>query len=249
MKAILVLTATLAFVLAPFVNTGFNGFDPDQYPIPQDNPPVQPAGYAFSIWGVIYLWLLVSAVFGLFRRADDAEWDGCRWPLFVSLAVGAGWLAVAQSSPVLATVLIWVMLISAIMAMVRAPAQDPWLARYPVELHTGWLTAASCVSIGLLGAGYGIGFAEQGWAYVGLGLCLLIALMVQFKFGPAPLYILAVIWALVAVVVKNGTEVIGVSVAALLAIAVLLAVSVPPLLRDVKAKRQVQASSSTHTGT
>ena len=31
---------------------GFGGFDANQFPVPQVNPSVQPAGYAFSIWGL-----------------------------------------------------------------------------------------------------------------------------------------------------------------------------------------------------
>jgi hypothetical protein len=95
----LVLVATLSFVASPYVTDGFAGFDPDLFPIPQDRPPVQPAGYAFAIWGLIYLWLIVHAGFGLFQRADDAGWDAPRWPLFVSLGLGTGWIAVANTSP------------------------------------------------------------------------------------------------------------------------------------------------------
>ena len=36
-----------------------------------------------------------------------------RWPLIVSLVVGTPWISVAQMSPVLATIMIWVMLIGA----------------------------------------------------------------------------------------------------------------------------------------
>ena len=89
-KAELVAVATLTFAISPFF-VPFDGFDPNQYPVPQDEPPVQPAGYAFSIWGLIYLWLLVHGVFGLLRRVDDPQWDRTRWPLFASLGVGTGW--------------------------------------------------------------------------------------------------------------------------------------------------------------
>ena len=100
MKAILVLTAAMAFAVAPFF-VPFDGFDPGAYPVPQEDPPVQPAGYAFSIWGPIYIWLLVSAGYGLFRRAADPVWDRTRWPLFISLVIGAAWLPVAQNEPCL----------------------------------------------------------------------------------------------------------------------------------------------------
>ena len=51
LKAVLVLVATIAFVLSPFLAQPFTGFDPAQMPIPVERPPIQPAGYAFSIWG------------------------------------------------------------------------------------------------------------------------------------------------------------------------------------------------------
>ena len=62
--AILVLIAAIAFALSPVIFPGFAGYDADLFPIPQENPPVQPAGWAFSIWGLIYLWLILGALEG-----------------------------------------------------------------------------------------------------------------------------------------------------------------------------------------
>jgi hypothetical protein len=67
--------------------------------VPVDDPPIQPAGWAFAIWGVIYLWLVASAGYGLFKRDVDPGWDATRWPLFVSLGIGASWIAVAMIAP------------------------------------------------------------------------------------------------------------------------------------------------------
>jgi len=234
MKAILVFVAAVAFVTAPFWSGGFAGYEPDQFPVPQVEPPVQPAGYAFSIWGVIYLWLLLSAGFGLLARADDAEWDRFRWPLFVSLAVGASWLAVAQISPIWAAVLIWTMLATALVAMTRAPKREHWWARYAVEIYAGWLTAASCVSIGLLGSGYGVGPGQVAWALIALGCATAIATVV-LAMGSAPFYAGALIWALIAVVVVNLESAPAVAGAAGLGI----------LITGVSAVRGVRRSSVT----
>ena len=54
LKSILVALAALAFAASPLLVPGFGGFDPNRFPVPQENPPVQPAGYAFAIWGLIY---------------------------------------------------------------------------------------------------------------------------------------------------------------------------------------------------
>ncbi|MGY9049326.1 hypothetical protein P775_27350 [Puniceibacterium antarcticum] len=200
--SILVLVATLAFAASPFLVDGFNGFRADQFPVPQENPPVQPAGYAFAIWGLIYAWLLVGAVFGALRRGDDADWAAMRPPLFVSLAVGTVWLPVAMVSPALATVLIWVMLGAALVALFRVGDTDRWLQQTPVAIYAGWLTAASAVSVGLMLAGYGV-LPQTPAALLALTIGLIIAVVVQFRLHRAPSYGITVIWALVGVIVAN----------------------------------------------
>jgi hypothetical protein len=203
MKAALLVAAALAFAAAPLA-VPFDGFEPGAYPIPQDDPPVQPAGYAFGIWGPIYLWLVAGALFGLVRRSDSQAWDGTRWPMALSLVVGAAWLPVAQMSPVWATVMIWIMLGAAVLALWRTPeTEDGWLLRGPIALYAGWLTAASWVSIGLLGAGFGIGPGEIGWAWIGLAGALATALAVTRLVPRAPFYAASVVWALIAVAVAN----------------------------------------------
>jgi len=201
LKAVLVAVATIAFVVTPFLADPFTGFDPALFPEPVDDPPLQPAGWAFSIWGVIYIWLLGSAGYGLFKRDVDPGWDRLRWPLFVSIAIGASWISVALIAPVMATVLIWVMLGGALIALGRAPAYDrPWLA-LPLGLYAGWLTAASSVALATVAAGYGIGGAAT-LSWVGLVLALLIAVAVSQRFG-VPTYPLAVAWALAGIVATN----------------------------------------------
>ncbi|WP_397542212.1 hypothetical protein [Roseovarius salis] len=202
MKAILTLTAALAFALSPLTTAGFNGFRPDQFPVPQVDPPVQPAGYAFGIWGVIYLWLLAGAVYGLLKRAEAPGWDAMRWPLIASLVFGAAWIPVAQLSPVQATVMIWAMLGTALWALMACGRADRAWLRTPVALYAGWLTAASCVALGLVLAGHGV-MTGQSAAIVMIGVALVIGACVVAARPDAPEYALALAWALVGVIVDN----------------------------------------------
>lgn len=226
-KAVLVLLLVIAFAVSPAFST-FNGFDPSLYPVPQEDPPVQPAGYAFAIWGLIYAWLIVHAAFGLWKRAEDPRWDAPRWPLIVSLGVGVPWLAVAGISAIWATAMIWVMLAGALTALARTSAHmDRLLLLPPVAIYAGWLTAASSVSVGLLLAGYGI-LSEEAAAWTGLGTALAIGLAMQMRLGRAPEYGATVIWALVAVTVKDGPETVfwlAVAGIALLALAAIRAMA------------------------
>lgn len=204
--ALIVFILTITFAASPFLTGDFGGFDPNQFPVPQIDPPVQPAGYAFAIWGVIYLWLLVGMGYGVWKRRDDAQWHPMRLALIPSLAVGTIWLSVALVSPVWAAILIWVMLIAALVALFRSPIEDRWFAALPLGLYAGWLSAASCVSLGLLAAGYGYLDGSTA-AIAALFLALVLASAVQNQLKRAPSYGIGVIWALVAVVVHNlGTD-------------------------------------------
>ncbi|MBL3574777.1 hypothetical protein JMK10_12445 [Rhodovulum sulfidophilum] len=214
-KAILVFVATVFFVASALMPGGFSGFSPDQFPIPQDNPPVQPAGYTFAIWSVIYVWLLISAGFGLFRRARDGAWEACRVPLILSLAPGAAWIGVAQISPFWASLLLWWMAAMAIWALVETPLVDRWWLQAPVGLYAGWLTAASWVSVGLLGAGHGILFGETGWAFLALLGALITGAAVLFPLDRAPAYGAALIWGLIGIAMANITAAPLVAIAAL----------------------------------
>lgn len=208
----LTLIVTLSFVLSPLFTSPFSGFRADQLPFPQIDPPVQPAGYAFAIWGVIYGWLVVSAVYGIWKRTEDGAWDRARPALILSLAVGTPWLAVANASAIWATVMIFAMMITAIVALLNAP-EDRWTFRVPVGLYAGWLTAASFVSLGSTAAGYGIGPAQLGWAYIGIVGALIVTTAV-LRAVACPAYGLAVVWALVGIIVANGTAQLGVSLLA-----------------------------------
>ena len=200
--AALALVLSIAFAASPLLVEDFAGFDPNQFPVPQDDPQVQPAGYAFAIWGLIYIWLIVGLGWGLLRATQDGQWHDMRKPLCVSLAVGCSWLAVAVVSPVWASLLIWIMLLTALGALFLAPVEDRLWAAWPVGLYAGWLSAASCVSLGLLAAGYGW-LDQTTAALVFVGLAIVIGGFVQGALGRAPSSGIAVIWALVAVVVQN----------------------------------------------
>jgi hypothetical protein len=203
MKPWLVLAAAVAFLIAPFVSPPFTGYDPAMFPVVIPRPYIQPAGYAFSIWGLIYGWLAVHAVFGLIRRADDPAWDVTRLPLAGSAAMGAVWLAIAGVAPVTATVVIWVMLGLALLALLRAdPARDRWLLVAPIAIYAGWLSAAASVSLGVILAGYGW-LSNAGSAFAMLALVLVIAVVVQMRKRGVLEYGATVIWALIGVIVVN----------------------------------------------
>ncbi len=219
--AVILLLATLAFGVAPFVTPPFTGYDPGMFPVRIERPSIQPAGYAFSIWSVIYLWLIAHAVYGLWKRAEDPAWDAVRLPLSAAVLIGAVWLAIAGTSAIWGTVTIWFMAAAAITAFLRAdPDVDRWMLSAPTAIFSGWLTAAAAVSTGVLIAGYGW-LPDSVSAAAMLALVLAIAVSIQFNRPKMPVYGLTVIWALIGVAAANGTANLIVTVLAATGIAVM----------------------------
>lgn len=199
----LVLFAALAFAISPLFTEPFTGFNPDQLPRPITNPPIQPAGYAFAIWGAIYLWLVAGAAFGLLRRADAPEWQPMRPPLLLSLAIGAAWIPVALMAPVTATLLIIAMLITALVSLFRAPTSEAAVAAAPVALYAGWLSAAAIVASATIVVAY-TGLDPNHVSIAGLVIIGIVAsVVIRYTAHPLP-YATAVIWALVGVIVANS---------------------------------------------
>ena len=198
----LTLLFAILFALSPLASDGFNGFKPDQFPVVQERWPVQPAGWAFSIWGLIYLWLIAGSVWGLLKAPYDPEWQRMRRPLLVSLIVGTFWIAAANASPILATAMIVVMVVAAIIAFLRAGHGQPFWQVGPVGLYAGWLTAATGVAIAVLLSGYGIMSARPA-AMLLIVVVLALALWVQSRRPSGVTYPIAVAWALIGIVAAN----------------------------------------------
>jgi hypothetical protein len=202
-KPWLLLVAVVAFFIAPFVSPPFTGYDPGMFPVVIDRPFIQPAGYAFSIWGLIYTWLAAHALFGVIKRRDDAAWDATRLPLAGSALLGAVWLAIAGVAPVTATIVIWLMLGLAVLAVMRAdPVCDRWLLVAPIAIYAGWLSAAAAVSLGVILAGFGW-LSNAGSAISMLALVLAIAVTLQLRRRGVLEYGATVIWALAGVIAVN----------------------------------------------
>lgn len=208
------LIAILAMVAAPALTPAFTGYDPATFPVRIDRPAIQPAGYAFSIWGLIYLWLLAHAGFGLWRRRNDPAFLRPALPLMLSGILGAVWLAIAGSAPVLATITILVMGGLALTAYLRAdPGQDRWLLSAPLAIYAGWLTAACSVSVGVIVAGYGW-LSNTASALALLAGVLAIAAWVQARRPTMPVYGATVVWAAIGIVVANRADNLTVALAA-----------------------------------
>jgi hypothetical protein len=218
LRAILLLVVTIAFALTPAVVPPVAGYDPALFPVQIARPAIQPAGFAFAIWGVIYVWLITHAVFGVWLKRDVPQWDAPRLWLTTAAVLGAMWLIVSPDFPRTATAVIWAMLGAATAAFVRTPTQpDRWLLSAPVAMLAGWVTAAAGVALGVVLARDGM-VSDTSAAVAMLALVLAIAISVQSRKPDMPVYGLTVIWALFGILWANRSG--NMTIAALAAIGI-----------------------------
>lgn len=224
LKSWLLLAVTTLFLIAPFFAQSFRGYAPEDFPQPITDLPIQPVGWAFSIWSVIYLALFISALIGAVREAKNPVWDAPRLPLILSLGLGISWLEVAQIAPVPATAQIIAMAVFAIWAVARLPRGDN-LLRQPAALYAGWVTAAAGVSVGVVLTGYGI-LGPQTTAIICLLAISATALTVTHCLKAPRAYPFAVSWALFGIIVANLDNGMMIPSLAGLAISALIAVTI-----------------------
>jgi hypothetical protein len=196
---------------------------------------VIPAGYAFAIWGVIFVLSLVYAAYQMLpSRRVDPLLRRIGWPLAGAFILNGIWeVSVLLRQPVLLQVVIAGIFACAAVAFVcfvRTRGSvlrgvDRWLVAPTVGLLFGWITAANAVSfndmlveLGLMG--YGVGAALVGGLILIGGGLVASAFVRVGRAGPVQGYVsyaAAVLWGLAAVVVNQYDASLITSLAAVLA--------------------------------
>lgn len=206
--------------------------------------PIVPAGYAFSIWGVIFALLGVYAVVqALPGQSTNYLFRTIGWWTAGAMIGNSLWTVLFGNRMfALAQVVIFLIALCAILALVTwtdvlavrpANAIERWVVGLALGLLAGWVTAASFV--GLAATLIANGWANDGTGAVvgGSGLLLFAGgiaawALARSSAGPAIgwlAYGAAVIWALVAVVVRQSDRsalVTGTAIAIAVVVVVLL---------------------------
>lgn len=228
---ILTLFLLIVFAITPSLAPQFSGAQNWQLPVDIPRHAVQPASYAFAIWGVIFVWLIVMAVFGVLRRADAPQWRPARPFVMAAAVLGTMWLVLVTAFPLIAGGLILAMAVAAISAFLCSDtAPDRWILSAPLGIFAGWLSAACLVSTGILLGGYGV-LDHKIAALVMVVILLVIGIAVQSRRPQMPIYGLTVVWAMVAVVNANMAANPGIAAASGISAAVMLAATVVMRIR------------------
>lgn len=172
-----------------------------------------PAGYAFSIWGLIYTLLFIFVIYQ-FRR-NDVLVGQINKVFIVNALFNASWIfawhydLIWLSVFIMIGILITLIRIADIVRVKDLTFSERWFIRVPFSVYFGWITVAiiANITVFLVSVGWNrFGLPESLWTIVILLIGVLIGSwrMLYDRFIP---YGLVLIWAYGAIFFKHRSTI------------------------------------------
>jgi len=194
-----------------------------------------PAGYVFSIWGIIYVGWIAFLIFQ-FRQSQKASprMRALGYWFALSCVFNAAWLFCWHYERLGLSVLVMLALLATLITSYlrlnvnrqRVGTAERWSVDIPFGLYLGWISVAAVANI----SDYlyyvqwnAFGLAPQVWAVIMLAIASLLGLGMALTRRDAA-YVFVLVWAFVGIAVKqSAAPLVGNSAWAAAAIALALA--------------------------
>ncbi|MBB5746923.1 hypothetical protein [Brevundimonas variabilis] len=246
-RRLVVLAATVFSIAAGQIQQmGGFGQTPAEFAADSDAT-LRVVGYAFAIWGVIYLWLSAYAIRQVLPATGESDMiRRFALPSIVAMIFIGLWnFAAAFDQEVATIVIISTALLALLIPLLRHGAlirslsrgdRDRWLVAWPLALLAGWLTVATPVNIVTVATGNGdlpTFLSPTAWALVAVLIVVLIGVLVTWRTRLLA-YSLPIVWGLAGVVVAEQARnpvlayVTAFEAALLLIVAIVLVFRVKP---------------------
>lgn len=173
-----------------------------------------PAGITFSIWGVIYILLLLYVLYSLGVFGKKGGFEAAKsvsGPFIISSLANAAWIFSWHYRIIpLSLALMAVILVSLMSAYVRIQKQEltgaeKVFVRLPFSVYFGWITVASIANVTtfLVDIGWrGFGISEIVWMGIALTAALIIGAATTLRFRDWA-YGLVILWAFAGIYIKH----------------------------------------------
>lgn len=174
-----------------------------------------PAGYVFSIWGLIYLGLILFAIYYVLPRNSDNPrlkriyaWFG------LSCLANIVWLVLWHYEQFPLTLLAMVILLLSLIGIylqlgigkVKVSKGELWLVHVPFSIYLGWVSVATIANVTSLldflnWNGWGI--QPQIWAVIMLIVGTVLAVLMAVTRKDVA-YLLVFVWAFSGIAIKHS---------------------------------------------
>ena len=179
-----------------------------------------PAGFTFSIWGVIYLLLAIFIVYQLvyaFRKNTQNSFfmEKIGILFFVSSIANLSWVFAWHFELVSLSLFLMLILLVSLMAIYvklqigrsDSSRSEKYLVHLPFSVYLGWITIATIANITALLVNLGwnrFGLSEPLWTVAVIIIGIVISLTILF-YRKDIFYCLVVDWALFGILIKRLT--------------------------------------------
>ena len=195
-----------------------------------------PAGFTFSIWGLIYLGLTAFIIYqALPAQRNDERLQRIGLPFRLSCAANALWIFAWHFDQLLLSLALMIAILVTLMRIYRLlgsstgalSSSQRLLVAAPFSLYTGWITVATIANISAAQTGWGLnefGLDAVAWTWVKLAAAGTIGATVVARRRD-PVYILVIAWAAFGIFSKQtATPLVAGAAITLSLLAVMLAV-------------------------
>ncbi|HQK15477.1 MAG TPA: tryptophan-rich sensory protein [Anaerolineae bacterium] len=174
-----------------------------------------PAGYVFSIWGVIYIGLIAYAIFqALPSQRENPRLRATGWWIALGGLANSAWIFLWHYQQFPLTVIAMLVLLATLIITylrlgtghTKVSTAETWAVRVPFSIYLGWITVATVANITDLLYYWnwnGFGIAPEVWMGIMLVAVLVIATLMAFTRRDVA-YALVLLWALAGIGVKHA---------------------------------------------
>ncbi|MFN2412602.1 MAG: hypothetical protein ABR535_06055 [Pyrinomonadaceae bacterium] len=212
LRSYLVMAATAGTIAFNFIAaTGRLGGGVDTGAISDKYPTVvTPAGYAFSIWTLIYVGLVAFSIYQLLPQ-NLVKFRNVRLLYIISCVLNCTWLYFWQGEQIVVCAVILLALAVALFFINyqlqgHESTAEFWATKAPFGIYFGWVTAATLVNFAVTLVYQRVQLSPSAWTTLGASLILVaasLAVLIRLKLANF-LYPLAIAWALTAIAVKQS---------------------------------------------
>jgi len=207
-----------------------------------------PAGYVFSIWGLIYLGLIAFTIYqALPAQREDELLKKIAPAYWIGNLANAAWIFLWHYEYFPLTLIAMLALLGSLLYIYQQISQvgsgldrnQKWFIKYPFSIYLGWISVATIANVSqvlffLDWGGWGI--PATAWAVIMLAIATILGLLMLWRKNDS-LYALVLLWAFIGIARSQAATAL-VANSAWIAVALLaLGTIVSPLLKSASRRR------------
>ena len=174
-----------------------------------------PANYAFAIWGLVYLGLIALGIYQLQpSQRENPRLRRSGYLLAIACIAQCAWIYMflARLFPLSNLAMLGILIPLMVMyqrlgiGRERVSRQERWFIHLPISIYLGWISVATIVNVatGLYSSKWdGWGIAPSVWTVVMMTIASVIAAVMSIQRRDTA-YVLVIVWALVAIAIRQA---------------------------------------------